>query len=180
MGRLLFGLLKMTRDSQEFDYILPSPIGNLGLSVSAKGIRCLSYMKAKEQVRLPRDGLAKKVFLQLQEYFELRRTSFNLPIDIVGTKYQNKVWTEVATIAYGESRTYGDIAQSINSGPRAVGNACRRNPIPIIIPCHRVVKKSGLGGYCGSVVGKEIQQKDWLLRHEIDTDLSGELFYHHG
>ena len=166
--------------NQEFEYVLPSPVGNLGLSVTTKGIRCLSYLRIQQKIQLPKGGLGKQVYSQLQEYFELRRTSFDLPIDIVGTSYQKKVWSEVAKIAYGESRTYGEIAQSISSGARAVGNACRNNPIPIIIPCHRVVKKSGIGGYCGSVAGKEIQQKDWLLRHEIDTDLSGELFYHHG
>ena len=72
--------------------------------------------------------------------------------------------------------TYGEIAEAIHSGPRAVGNACRHNPIPIIIPCHRVVKKGGIGGYCGSLSGKEIQQKDWLLRHETDTPVTSEMF----
>ena len=132
------------------------------------------------EAQLPDQGVAAKVYQQLIEYFELRRTEFDIPIDIEGTSYQKKVWNEVAKIHYGQSRTYGEIAQSINSGPRAVGNACRHNPIPIIIPCHRVIKKTGIGGYCGSVVGKDIQHKDWLLRHEVDTDQNSELFYHHG
>ncbi len=169
----------MSSKNLDFDYILPTPIGNLGLILAAKGVRKLSYLNTKQNVRLPSHGLAEKLYQQLMEYFELRRTSFDIPIDIEGTSYQKKVWNEVASISYGQSRTYGDIAQSINSGPRAVGNACRHNPIPIIIPCHRVVRKTGLGGYCGRVVGKEIQQKDWVLRHEVDTDLSSELFYHH-
>ena len=152
---------------ESFDYILRSPIGHLGLNISAKGIQRLFYIKTKQDSNIPAAGFGAKVHQQIMEYFELQRTEFDLPIDIQGTAYQNRVWSEVAKIAYGESLTYGDIAKAINSGPRAVGNACRHNPIPIIIPCHRVVKKSGIGGYCGSVVGKEIQQKDWLLRHEI-------------
>lgn len=174
MGRLLFELLKMTIDS--FDYVLPSPIGNLGLNISAKGIQRLFYIKKKQNTDIPTTGLGAEVHQQIMEYFELQRTEFDLPIDIQGTTYQNKVWDEVAKIAYGKSMTYGDLAKAISSGPRAVGNACRHNPIPIIIPCHRVVKKGAIGGYCGSVAGKEIQQKDWLLRHEIDTPVSSEMF----
>ncbi|MCL4156302.1 UNVERIFIED_CONTAM: hypothetical protein GTU68_062648 [Idotea baltica] len=164
----------MTIDS--FDYILPSPIGNLGLSISGKGIQRLFYIEKKQSLHIPTEGFAAEVHQQIREYFELQRTEFDLPIDIQGTVYQNKVWNEVAKISYGESLTYSDIAIAINSGARAVGNACRHNPVPIIIPCHRVVKKGGIGGYCGSLVGKEIQQKDWLLRHEIDLPVSGDMF----
>ncbi len=164
----------MTIDT--FDYILPSPIGHLGLNTSSKGIQRLFYIKTKQDPHIPINGFAATVHQQIMEYFELKRTEFDLPIDIQGTIYQNRVWSEVAEIAYGKSLTYGDIAKALNSGPRAVGNACRHNPIPIIIPCHRVVKKSGIGGYCGSVAGKEIQQKDWLLRHEIKSPVSSEMF----
>jgi methylated-DNA-[protein]-cysteine S-methyltransferase len=175
MGRLLFGLLKMTIDS--FDYILPSPIGQLGLNISTKGIQRLFYIQSKQDSCIPITGFGATVHRQIMEYFELQRTEFDLPIDIQGSIYQHKVWREVAKISYGESQTYGDIAKAINSGPRAVGNACRHNPVPIIIPCHRVVKKGGIGGYCGSVGGKEIQQKDWLLRHEIDTPIRREILF---
>jgi|MGYP006105098319 methylated-DNA-[protein]-cysteine S-methyltransferase len=164
----------MTIDT--FDYILPSPIGPLGLNISTKGIQRLFYIKTKQDSKIPSTGFGATVYQQVTEYFELQRTKFDLPIDIQGTQYQNKVWSEIAKISYGESLTYGDVANAINSGPRAVGNACRHNPIPIIIPCHRVVKKGGLGGYCGSIAGREIQQKDWLLRHEIDTPVSREMF----
>ncbi|MFK8026764.1 MAG: methylated-DNA--[protein]-cysteine S-methyltransferase [Gammaproteobacteria bacterium] len=159
-----------------FDYILPSPIGNLGLNTSTAAIQRLVYIKDKQSAHVPTTGFAAKVHQQIMQYFELQRTEFDLPIDIQGTAFQNKVWQQVAKIPYGESKTYGEIAAAINSGPRAVGNACRHNPIPIIIPCHRVVKKSGLGGYCGSIVGKEIQQKDWLLRHEVETPITSETF----
>ncbi|MDW3096370.1 MAG: methylated-DNA--[protein]-cysteine S-methyltransferase [Gammaproteobacteria bacterium] len=164
----------MTKNS--FDYILPSPIGSLGLNISVNGIQRLFYIKTKQESYIPTGGFAAKVHQQIMEYFELQRTEFDLPVDIQGTAYQNRVWNEVAKIPYGESLTYGDIAKVINSGPRAVGNACRHNPVPIIIPCHRVVRKGGIGGYCGSVMGKQVQQKDWLLRHEIGTPVTSEIF----
>lgn len=152
--------------SNEFDYVLPSPLGMLGLDLSEKGVRRLSYLDSRLDPQLPESGLAFSAYQQLNEYFELTRTDFDLPIDIIGTEFQNKVWEQVSRIPFGESRTYGEIAKTILSGPRAVGNACRSNPVPIIVPCHRVVKKNQLGGYCGSLEGRQIQHKDWLLKHE--------------
>ncbi|MEM7304187.1 MAG: methylated-DNA--[protein]-cysteine S-methyltransferase [Pseudomonadota bacterium] len=153
-------------NTSNFDFVLPSPVGNLGLNLSSKGITNIVYLQNKAKVNLPKKGLALKVYQQLVDYFELRRNDFDLPLDIQGTPYQKKVWNAVSRIPYGKSSAYGDIANKIHSGPRAVGNACRHNPVPILIPCHRVVKKNGLGGYCGSIRGTEIQQKDWLLQHE--------------
>jgi len=166
----------MSKSSFQYDYVLPSPIGKLGLVISGKGIQRLSYINDQVEVMLPKRGLAVATYKQINEYFQLIRTEFDLPIDIQGTQFQKRVWSRVSMIGYGDSLTYGDIAASIDSGPRAVGNACRNNPIPIIIPCHRVVKKSGMGGYCGSLVGVEIQQKDWLLRHESHDSNSDLLF----
>ncbi len=152
--------------SNKFDYILPSPLGLLGLDLTEKGVRRLNYLDPGMDPQLPEKGLALSVYQQLNEYFEQTRADFDLPIDIIGTEFQNKVWEQVSSIPYGESRTYGEIAKTILSGPRAVGNACRSNPVPIIIPCHRVVKKNQLGGYCGSLEGRQVQHKDWLLKHE--------------
>ncbi|MEM8844935.1 MAG: methylated-DNA--[protein]-cysteine S-methyltransferase [Pseudomonadota bacterium] len=153
--------------SNSYQFVLPSPIGGLGLNLSSKGVTQIAYLSLRAKPNIPKQGLALEVYQQIADYFELRRTEFDLPLDIEGTSYQQKVWRTVAKIPYGKSKAYGDIAGKIHSGPRAVGNACRRNPIPIIIPCHRVVRKNDIGGYCGSVSGKQIQQKDWLLQHEI-------------
>ena len=159
-------MIKNDNNAESFDYILPAPVGSLGLSLSGKGIRRLAYVATEPHCLTVTHGLALEVSRQLEEYFQLRRTAFDLPIDIDGTPYQNRVWQVVADIAYGQCLTYGDIAEKIHSGPRAVGNACRQNPVPIIIPCHRVVSKNNIGGYCGRLAGRRIQQKDWLLRHE--------------
>ena len=153
-------------NSGQFQYVLPSPVGRLGLKLSTKGVRQISYISDNTPLNIPQGGLALEVFQQLDDYFELRRTEFSLPLDIEGTPYQQKVWRAVSAIPYGKYKAYGDIAKKIRSGPRAVGNACRHNPIPIIIPCHRVTKKNSVGGYCGSTQAAKVQQKDWLLQHE--------------
>lgn len=87
---------------------------------------------------------------QLDAYFDGDLTHFNLPLKPMGTRHQEKVWRAMQEIPYGETRTYGNIAKEIGSAAQAVGSACGRNPIPILIPCHRIVARAGkLGGYSG-------------------------------
>ena len=155
-----------------FAYILASPIGALGLNTSAKGVTQLSYLAGAQTTKPPRHGLAYEVKRQLQDYFEVKISAFELPLDVRGTPYQQQVWQLLQGIKYSEFQTYGEIAQTLGSGARAVGNACRRNPIPIIIPCHRVVRADAVGGYCGSMSGPAQQHKDWLLRHELGIQQS--------
>lgn len=156
-------------ETKGFDFAMSSPIGMLGLVITDQAVSQISYLPKHSRSHIPQHGFAFEVYKQIVDYFELRRTCFELPLDIRGTPYQKKVWQSVARINYGESKTYGEIAAAIHSGPRAVGNACRSNPIPIMIPCHRVVKKVGIGGYCGSTEGVQVQHKDWLLQHEQGT-----------
>ncbi|WP_286829347.1 MULTISPECIES: methylated-DNA--[protein]-cysteine S-methyltransferase [Kordiimonas] len=87
---------------------------------------------------------------QLDTYFDGELTRFDLPLCPMGTKHQEQVWKAMREIPYGETRTYGDLASEIGSAAQAVGTACGRNPIPILIPCHRIVASAGkLGGYSG-------------------------------
>lgn len=112
------------------------------------------------------------VVKQLKEYFNGERKSFNIPLELKGTEFQKRVWNELIKIPYGDAASYKEIAEKIGSKKsyRAVGNANGKNPIPIIIPCHRVIISNGkLGGYTG---GLEIKIK--LL--ELEGYLSGELF----
>jgi methylated-DNA-[protein]-cysteine S-methyltransferase len=98
---------------------------------------------------------------QLQEYFDGTRQEFDLPLRPAGTDFQRAVWQCMIEIPYGEARTYGDLAHDLDSAPRAVGGACGRNPIPIIIPCHRVVGAGGkLTGFSG---GEGVDTKKLLL-----------------
>ena len=87
---------------------------------------------------------------QLGEYFIGRRQRFDLPLDLRGTAFQKRVWDALRAIPLGETRTYGEIARAVGAPAQAVGQACGANPLPILIPCHRVRAADGLGGYCGS------------------------------
>lgn len=100
---------------------------------------------------------------QLNAYFYSGLCTFDLPVAPAGTPFQKAVWQQMQAIPYGEARTYGEIAKWLRSAARAVGVACGRNPIPIIIPCHRVVAAGGLGGYSGD---GGVDTKQWLLELE--------------
>lgn len=101
---------------------------------------------------------------QLAEYFAGTRREFDLPVRPMGTAFQQKVWAALARIPYGQVASYGSLATELGTAPRALGGACGRNPIPIIIPCHRVLAADRtLGGYSGM---DGIDTKRFLLRLE--------------
>ena len=108
--------------------------------------------------------LMSKLYAQIMSYFALPSFKCDLP-PLTGTQFQLRVWQAIYAIPVGETRTYGQLAALLGSGPRAVANACGANPLPIIIPCHRVVAKSGIGGF---LQGKKngVLVKRWLLQHE--------------
>jgi methylated-DNA-[protein]-cysteine S-methyltransferase len=103
---------------------------------------------------------------QLAAYFADGRCGFDLPVAIAGTPFQRRVWSAMCASPPGQTRTYGDLARELGSAPRAVGQACRANPCPIVVPCHRVVAANGLGGFAGDLTGRKVAVKRWLLRHE--------------
>ena len=104
---------------------------------------------------------------QLMEYFAGRRKSFNLPLAPEGSPAELRVWELMAAIPYGETRTYGDLGKELGLSPRTVGQACGRNPLPIFIPCHRVVASDGkLGGYSGGE-GAETKRRLLQLEHAL-------------
>ena len=129
---------------------MDSPLGLLCLEEGPAGITALRFA-CEETWQNERDGLyLKDAELQLREYFAGKRTAFDLPLSPAGTPFQRKVWAALLEIPYGEVRTYQQIAAAVGSprACRAVGGANGANPIPILIPCHRVVPKGGgLGGY---------------------------------
>lgn len=114
--------------------------------------------KFEEEVEIKESVLTKETFKQLSEYFNGKRKEFNLPLDPVGTKFQKSVWMALLNIPYGETRTYKEIAIKVGNekGARAVGMANNKNPISIIIPCHRVIgSNKKLVGYAGGLHIKE-------------------------
>jgi methylated-DNA-[protein]-cysteine S-methyltransferase len=103
---------------------------------------------------------------QLAAYFADGAAGFDLPLSLGGTPFQQRVWAALRAIPAGSTRTYGELAQELGTGPRAVGGACRANPCPIVVPCHRVVAAGGLGGFAGDTSGRRLAIKRWLLQHE--------------
>ncbi len=104
---------------------------------------------------------------QIDEYYAGTRTGFDLPLQVKGSRFQQDVCAVMAEIPFGETVTYGEIAKDLNVPPQAVGQACGGNPIPLIIPCHRVLGANGLDGFSGGGGGANgIEIKVALLRHE--------------
>lgn len=112
------------------------------------------------------DSEGARVVEQLLAYFLHPAYAFDLDLAPVGTPFQHRVWDALAAIPPGGASTYGDLARRLGTSPRAVGGACRANPIPIVVPCHRVLGRNGPGGYMGRMDGPEARAKTWLLRHE--------------
>lgn len=152
-----------------------SPIGELILVAGPVGLRAVLWPGEEDLVSdLPAPGsgdddpaatrILHTTIAQLTEYFDGRRSVFEIPLDPVGTSFQRSVWAELGRIPYGETITYGEQARRLGDPrkARAVGSANGRNPISIVVPCHRVVGADGtLTGYAGGT-----DTKAWLLRHE--------------
>jgi methylated-DNA-[protein]-cysteine S-methyltransferase len=114
----------------------------------------------------PAQRLPEALGAELSAYFADPGHRFELPLRLAGTPFQRRVWEALSAIAPGRTRTYGDLAAELGTSPRAVGGACRANPCPIVVPCHRVVGATGLGGFAGDTSGHKLDVKRWLLRHE--------------
>jgi methylated-DNA-[protein]-cysteine S-methyltransferase len=107
----------------------------------------------------------KQITQEILAYLQRPHQAFSLPAQLAGSAFQNKVWLAIYGIPLGQTRTYSELATQLQSGPRAVANACGANRLPLLIPCHRVVAKNGLGGFMrGDKNGLSI--KRWLLAHE--------------
>lgn len=126
---------------------ISSPIGNLVIEEQDGVITALRWSNERASNGSP---LLAEAAQQLDAYFAGALSDFDLPLRPAGTDFERRVWSAMQTIPYGETRSYGQLADAIRSAPRAVGGACGKNPIPIVIPCHRVLGKAGLGGYSGS------------------------------
>jgi methylated-DNA-[protein]-cysteine S-methyltransferase len=140
--------------------LLPSPLGPL--YVEAQDGRITRLETNGRDAPPDADGHFAALKAQLDEYFAGTRTAFELPLAEQGTPFERRVWERLRAIPYGETVTYGELARELSSSPRAVGRANGRNPISIIVPCHRVIGANGsLTGYAG---GLPIKQA--LLEHE--------------
>ena len=141
-----------------------SPIGDLTISEEDGLLVSLDWGWSPLSTKTP---FLQSVKNQMDMYFDGKNPAFSAPVKLCGTAFQKAVWQEMLKTPYGETRTYGEIADIIGSHPRPVGMACGLNPIPIIIPCHRIMGKNGkLTGYSG---GDGIETKEFLIELEKTT-----------
>ena len=146
-----------------------TPIGNIFIAGDGKVIKQMSFPEGSKQRRPQPDWQQtkqpfKRAIKQLDHYFQGKLKTFDLPLDPDGTEFQRQVWKALLDIPYGETTSYGELAQTIDrpKAARAVGAANGANPIPIVIPCHRVIGSTGaLTGFGGG-----LPTKQWLLAHE--------------
>jgi methylated-DNA-[protein]-cysteine S-methyltransferase len=154
---------KKTRD---FDAVIAAPFGRVGFMLEGDAITDISFLDKNASLSPPRSAQARKVSRVLRSYFGNPRYSVRLPLKLDGTPFQQRVWRALQRIPAGQTLSYGVLAKKLDTSARAVGNACRANPIPIIIPCHRVVAANGMGGFMGKRSGSPLNLKHWLLAHE--------------
>lgn len=157
----------------DYQAIMTSPIGKLGIQTNETSLTKIDFLPIETAEHAPETGIAHEVITALNAYFTNPKILFELPLEPCATEFQHKVLQALIAIPPGKVTHYGEIAKKLNSNARAVGNACRSNPIPIIIPCHRVIAKNNLGGYFGETEGEKMNIKTYLLNHEgVKIDFS--------
>jgi len=155
-----------TNSDDNFDAVIETPVCRFGLQFENGFLLTTQYLKRNYELYLPEDKTVQVLVSQISKYFSDPAHAFNIKIDAKGTDFQQRVWRQMQKIPAGQVKTYGEVARILNTSPRAVGNACRANPMPLIIPCHRIVSSSGLGGFAGTRSGYFTGIKRQLLRHE--------------
>ncbi len=150
--------------------IIDSPLPGgirLGLGFVARRLAVIDFRGPDTPLRLESAPELEAVLAVLQQYFSAPRQVQALPpLAPQGTPFQQRVWQALRGIPVGDTKTYGELARELNTSARALAGACRANPIPLLIPCHRVVAAHGPGGYMGQRDGEALAIKQWLLHHE--------------
>ena len=150
-----------------FNAVIDAPFGKVGIRLEGEAVREIVYLPESMQNVAPDTPLARQAVEQIERYFSEASATFELPLAPVGTAFQRRVWQAICKIPPGAVVTYGQLARQLGSVPRAVGQACGSNPLPIVIPCHRVVAASGLGGFAHHAGDNFFTDvKRWLLAHE--------------
>ena len=151
----------------QFDACLVAPFGTIGIKADERAVTSIVFLGADVSAKAPKKNtLAHLACVQLMSYFNNPKFEFDLPVRLSGSKHQLDVWRAMQQIRAGTTLTYGDVADQIGSNARAVGTACGKNPVPIVVPCHRIVAAAGLGGFMGGKREDPLAIKRWLLTHE--------------
>ena len=152
-----------------FDATYRAPFAVLGIRTNGKAVIGLRYLSGDVAPSRPTSSLVREVVRQIERYLVEPDFVFDLPLEIDGSEFRKRVWKVMCEIPAGKTMTYGEVAERIGSAPRAVGGACGDNQIPLIIPCHRIVARNGIGGFMHTTGDTELGIKRWLLAHELGT-----------
>ncbi len=150
----------------DYQAIIVAPFGKLGIRCSDTDLLGIEFLPEKTKLQPPQSAMAKVICAELEAYLADAKHEIDLPFELVGTHHQCNVWQAMLNIPCGQTLTYGELAKRIGSSAQAVGQACGSNPIPVVIPCHRVVGKAGLGGFMHRSDNAAQDIKRWLLTHE--------------
>ena len=155
--------------TQAFQARVRTPFATLGITTDGRHVTGIRFLSPDLAALAPeRNSIAFLACVQIHAYLEDGRFGFDLPLRLAGTRHRMEVWEAMQRIPAGRTRTYGEIAAELRSSARAVGGACGANPIPLVVPCHRVIAAGrSLGGFMGErAEGFELGIKRWLLSHE--------------
>ena len=152
-----------------YDAILPAPMCRLGARFTGNALTRLDFLPANTPAPTQLDARARRLADELEAYWHNPEHPFDLLFVPQGTPFQLRVWHALLRIPAGRPTTYGALAKQLGTAARAVGQACASNPLPILIPCHRVMAANGLGGFMHSATGALLDVKTWLLAHEREN-----------
>ena len=149
-----------------FDLIVAFPKMKVAVATRDERVVEIRYLPPEVAAQAARNVLAQRAQEQLERYRDDPDTRFDLPLVVAGTELERAVWQAMCAIPRGRTRTYGELARELGADPRAIGQACGDNRLPIVIPCHRVVAADGIGGFGHATGGYLLEAKRWLLAHE--------------
>lgn len=154
-----------------YDAILSAPMCRLGVRFTDDALTRLDFLPADTPVSSRLDARTRWLASQLDAYWHDPVHVFDVPCVLLGTPFQLRVWRALTTLPAGQPTTYGALANQLGTAARAVGQACGANPLPLLIPCHRVLAANGLGGFMHASSGAPLDVKTWLLVHERAASL---------
>lgn len=153
-----------------YSAVVPTPLPFLpavGLFINDEHLVGVEFLLESHNTRGLENEISRQFTAWLDQYLASPCGSLpDIKLSMRGTPFQRQVWHALQGIACGERVTYGELARQLGSGAQAVAAACRANPLPLVVPCHRVVSASGVGGYMGEISGPAIEIKRGLLQHE--------------
>ncbi len=152
---------------KHYDGSIKTAFGHVALKLEGDALCALDQISERLDVIAPASVTAGKLLDAISAYCHDASTMpHDIKLSLQGTPFAQRVWRALQAIPCGDVMSYGELAKKLGTSARAIGNACRRNPVPLIIPCHRVVAANGIGGYCGHTGGAVLEIKRKLLQHE--------------